>query len=98
MYLLTTSFVNNLCKNNKGTYIFFVTSDNFKKKRVHFCTKSVPYDGVPFVLVGRLELDCLFGRDKHKCEKERRKNKREKEMQVNIFVCNFSCPHSEGGI
>lgn len=52
-----------------------------------FSTKNVPHDDVPFVLIDRLEYDCLFGRDKS--EKERKKNEREIELQVNVFVCVF---------
>ena len=33
----------------------------------------IPYDGIPFVIIGKKVLDCHHGRDRHVKEKEQRK-------------------------
>ncbi|KAK3093881.1 hypothetical protein FSP39_021404, partial [Pinctada imbricata] len=41
----------------------------------------VPTNGVPFVILGRGDRHCVFGKDKHKKKKRRQRNERDKLLQ-----------------
>ena len=68
-------------------------SDATVNFRVRFSDigETIPYDGVPFMVLSLYERCCLFGLDKHSAEKKRKDEIRERELKVCLLTLNYGC-------
>ena len=48
----------------------------------------VPYDGVPFIILARHERWCMFGKDQHIAQKEKKLQAQENEKQARLICFN----------
>ena len=72
-------------------FFYLLISDIRPESKVWFSDKRgvVPNLGLPFVIISRLEHDCIFGRDKHKSEKLKKQATREAQLQVKVLFYKY---------
>lgn len=55
-------------------------------RKVYFSDENIPFDGVPFTIIGTKSYDCQHGPDRKKAFKQKRKNDNNKVPQKTMIL------------
>jgi hypothetical protein len=79
----------------KGHRLLWEDFANSKKEATDTSSTRIPYDGVPFMVLGTKILDCQHGIDKHVHSKKKRKDENNKVRRHNLNLSEGGDPTSK---